>query len=185
MSRNYANDLFNKRMEQISAETSQKIAAVYADHTHRNTLMSRMHMTDHAKALADRIKLLTEAKAETLLTAYEDSGIPVDAASISEISNEVETYCRAQQPHAAKAMRQVIRQTFQGNAPPTLEEAVVQGLDTHINRACVEIARDLRIRSHQVELAKDRAAEEVTTPQIVREDDKQWDAFICHASEDK
>jgi hypothetical protein len=181
---NYADDLFNKRMEQLARETSQKIAAVYADHTKRNTIRSGMHMTDHAKAIADRIRLAVEARAESLMKAYEKSGIPLDSVAISAISNEVETYCRAQQPNAARAMSQVIRQTFQGNAPPNLEQAVIQGMDTHINRACVEVARDLRIKRHEVELAASRANREMQST-IPANAQKRWDVFICHASADK
>ena len=182
--RSYADDLFNKRMQHLAVETSQKIAAVYADHARRNTLMSGMHMTDHAKVLADKIRLLAEARAETLLTAYGESGIPVDDASVAKITAEVEQFCRAQQLNAARAMSRVIQQTFQGNAPPNLEEAVIQGLDTHINRAREEIARDLRVKKNQAELARTREAREMQARPTGGQD-KQWDVFICHASEDK
>lgn len=182
--RNYADDLFNKRMEHLAVETSQKTAAIYAEHARRNTLTSGMHMTDHAKVLVDKIRLLAEARAETLLTAYNEGGISVDDASIAKITAEVEQFCRAQQLNAAEAMRLVIRQTFQGNTPPNLEKAVIEEMETHINRAGVEIARDLRIKKSQAELARSRDTREVQARPVGGQD-KVWDVFICHASEDK
>jgi hypothetical protein len=86
-------------------------------------------------------------------------------------------------------MRLTIRQTFQGQPPPNFEDAVIQSLNVLFDQACAEIARDLRIKRDQVELQKRRGTgktEHVETARSgLREEDKVWDVFICHASEDK
>jgi hypothetical protein len=186
--RSLADNLFTKKMEQISAQQQEKIVAIRSDHVRRNMTMSGMHMMAQVKVLAEQIKLLGQAKAEALLTAYKESGIPLDASSITEITTEVLNYCRAQQNGAINAMHNVILQTFQRQAPPNLEEAVIQGLNTLVHQVCAGISRDLRITRDQAELAKKRIArdtEKVVPEGVVRDERKTWDVFICHASEDK
>lgn len=177
--RSYADNLFAKQMEQISAQQQKKVAAIRLEYADRNMTMSGMHMTAYASVLAEQIKLLGKAKADCLLTAYRESGIPTDASSIAEITSEVLAYCRTQQTGAANAMRNVIRQTFQGQVPPNLERAVVEGLDILVGQASTDISRDLRIKRDQAELERIGIAkkEEILVP--------TWDVFICHASEDK
>lgn len=186
--RSYAEGLFGKRLEEISSQQQKKLVAIRSDFAQRNLMQSGMYIAAHASALAEQVELLAEARAESLLKAYEESGVPLDGAAIAQITDEAIKYCRAQQTNAAHSLHNVTIQTFGGGVPPDLETATVRQMNTVIDQACSRISRDLRVRSDQAALARNRKS----IPEIlsesnstVYEEQKSWDVFICHASADK
>lgn len=178
--RRYADRLFQKKLEEIVGVQGEKRASVQADFVRRGLLMSGPHMAEQARLLAEQINLLGEARADSLLKAYEKSGLPFDDAALQEIRSEVLQFCQEQQHNAVPAITSMIGRTFGAQSPSGLPDAVVQQLVTAVGGAISRIARDLDIRRDELILDEARTRKAYAAGM-----GKKWDVFISHASEDK
>jgi hypothetical protein len=180
--RRYEERLFQKRFEEIERISNQEIARIGAEHTKQNNmLLSGSYFTARSKVLVEQIQLLGEARADSLLKAYEKSGLPFDDAALHEIKDEVMQYCHQQQHGAVGSTSQIVNQAFAGaSAPPNLEQACVNEIVNGVTAIMSRLDRDLLIRRDEVIL------DETKMRQVYAAGlGKEWDVFICHASEDK
>src|SRR5438309_2605427 len=102
----YANNLFTKALDSITENQNLEIMKITAEHTARRTIQSGMYFSAYAKVLSEGIRLRGEARVDTLLKAYQKSGLALDEAAIQEIKRETIEYCHNQQHHAVGAMIQ-------------------------------------------------------------------------------
>jgi len=123
---------------------------------------------------------LVEARADSLLKAYERAGLPFDDAALREITEETNQYCHAQQHNAVAAISPLIGQTFGGQSQPNLRNAIVNGIESGVSGIMSRSTRDLHIKRDEVIL------DEMKNRKVYAAGlGKQWDVFISHASEDK
>src|SRR5712692_9472684 len=118
--RRYADRLFQNSLEEITRRQLLRTSEVYEDFTKRNMVQSGMYIKARADLLVEQIGLLGQARADSLLKAYEKSGLPFDDTALSEITTETNQFCHAQQHNAMAAIAPFIGQTFGGQPPPNL-----------------------------------------------------------------
>jgi len=179
--RRYAENLFNNSLEEATRDHKQQVIEIRAGFAKRNMIASGPHVVALVRANIQQIRRLAQARADSLLRAYEKSGLPFDEVAFNEISSEVTSFCDSQQHHAILQIGQIMSETFgtQSNAP-----AVEQALTTEIQREIRSIIscarRDLSIKRDEVILEERRVRSAYAAGL-----GKEWDVFICHASEDK
>jgi hypothetical protein len=178
--RRYAERLFQNRLEEISEWMRQELVTRSADFARRNMTKSGAYIAEHGRVLVEQIRRLGDARADSLLQAYAKSGLPFDDAALREITDEVMQFCHQQQHNAVGRIGNVIQQTFGQTAPQSLDSAIVQQVMTGVSGVMSRIARDLAIKRDEVIL------DELKVRKVYAAGlGKQWDVFVCHASEDK
>jgi diguanylate cyclase (GGDEF)-like protein len=152
--RRYADKLYQNSQEEILKAQRDKLVAVRTDHAKRNMTMSGSYIAAHGNVLVEQIRLLGEARTDSLVKAYEKSGLPFDDAAMHEIKDEVIQFCHQQQHSAVATVGQVIRQTFGAqSSPPELDTAIGQEIVAGVTSVMSRIARDLSIRRDEGILA--------------------------------
>jgi hypothetical protein len=179
IARGYADRLFQNSLEEIHEANTKNLIALRSEFAKTNMPNSGGYYVEHARLLIERIRLLGEAKASSLITAYEKSGLAYDEVAFHDINSEVINFCRQQQHNAVSAMGTLIRQQWQ-NAPSSLEPAVVQEIVSGISGVMSRISRNLQIRLDE-SLLEDMKTKKAYAAGL----GKKWDVFVCHAGEDK
>jgi hypothetical protein len=181
VARRYADRLFQNSLDEIVQKQNQVIATIRADHAQRNMMMSGSYFAAYSKSLVEQIQLLGEARADSLLKAYEKAGLPFDDIALREIKDEVMQFCHQQQHNAVGAIGQVITQGFAGaSAPQNLDRACVDGIVSGVTGIMARLGRDLLIKRDEVILDEMKMRKAYAAGM-----GKEWDVFVCHASEDK
>jgi hypothetical protein len=67
IARRYADSLFNKRMQEILQQQGPELAKVRSDHVARNIVRSGSYITAQARVYVEQIRLLGEARMESLI----------------------------------------------------------------------------------------------------------------------
>jgi TIR domain-containing protein len=178
--RRYAETLLADAIEESAQKLQTDLARVRSDHQKRNTLMSGFYIADHASVYLDQIKLLAEARMDSLKKAYEKSDLPFDDAAFNEIKAEVMQFCQQKQHNAVGAIRRVVTQTFQGSGPVGMEQATVEQIIHGVDGIMARLSRALSLKRDEV-LLEDMKVRKAYAAGL----GKQWDVFISHASEDK
>jgi TIR domain len=178
--RRLADELFNKQLEEIVREQQQKRREARTDHARRGMAMSGSNVATEARIQEETISRLAEARVESLLTAYEQAGIPFDDAVRQEITDEVSQFCELKKNQAIATIPQFVNQMFGGVGPPNMIQSASAQLEGRVTSTMAKIARDLRIRGYRVAL-EEQKKREIYGAAL----GKKWDVFISHASEDK
>lgn len=176
----YAAMLYQKRMEAILADQAQELQKVVTDFGSRNMIHSGMYLSARAKVIGKHFGLMAEAKAQTLLQAYERAGQSLDQTTLQEISAEVNRFCEGQKTHLRAAASNMVSQYLQG-APQNLADALAGEMERGLTSVAANATRDLAIKHHEILLDQATAARKGYAAAM----GKQWDVFISHASEDK
>jgi len=178
--RRHADSIFQRRLHEISGSEEQEINQLRNRHSSHGSLLSGNYIYDHFKLLLKRIDTLAQAKAEGLLRAYERSGLPFDEKAFQESKSEVVDFCRSQQHSLIGSMSYTVRQTFGPNTPAGTFDSLSKMIVSEMNAITGRFVADLEIKRDETML-EHRRLKKVYAAAL----GKQWDAFICHASEDK
>jgi hypothetical protein len=178
--RRYANNLFAQRQEQTLKEYHKRVPEINAEYARRGLAASGPRLAAIGKAATDMVSQLADARAWSLLQAYERSGLPFDDAALAEITGEIIEFCTNEQHRTIGALTQTIGQTFGGNHPGGLNSAISQTIQHEIGAITTRVTRDLRIKRDEVILDEKRGRKLYGAGL-----GKEWDVFISHASEDK
>src|SRR5205823_8787479 len=101
--------------------------------------------------------------------------------ALREIKEEVMEYCHQQQHNSVGSIGQTITQAFAGApAPPNLDRECVDGIVNGVTAIMSRLGRDLLIRRDEVMLDEMKIRKAYAAGL-----GKEWDVFVCHASEDK
>jgi hypothetical protein len=180
----YAAMLYQNAQESILADRAQELQNVATDFGRRNMVQSGMYLSARAKVIGKHAGSMAEARARTLLQAYEMAGQALDQTTLQEIYGEVDQLCEAQKRHFRQAARKMVSHHF--SAPPRskpegLVDTLAQEMEIELDRVAAKVKRDLAIKHHEILLDGGRAALKGNAAAI----GTQWDVFISHASEDK
>lgn len=179
--RRYADRLLWASVEgEIRQRQQARTLEVVADFARRNMTQSGMYIKARAEVLVQFIEEMGRARMDSLLKAYARQGLPFDDAALREITSEVNQYCHGQQHNAIGAISPLIGQTFSGQTPPNLRDAIVKGIESGTSGIMAKLTRELAIRRDEIIL------DEMNSRRVYGAGlGKQWDVFISHASEDK
>jgi hypothetical protein len=178
--RRYADSIYQRRLHEISGNEEQEINQLRNQHVSRGSILSGAYIHDHFKLLLERADILAQAKADGLVRAYEKSGLPFDEAPFQDVKREIVDFCHSQQHDLIGSMTQVVRQTFGANTPAGTFDALSKQIISKIDAMIARLVCDLAIKRDE-KILEDRKMKQVYAAAL----GKEWDVFICHASEDK
>jgi hypothetical protein len=178
--RRYADSIYQRRLHEISGNEEQEITQLRNRHASQGSILSGGYIHDHFRLLLRRVDTLAQAKAEGLMRAYEKSGLPFDDKAFQESRMEVVEFCHQEQHSLIGSMGQVTRQTFGANTPAGTLESLSKEIVSEIKAIIGRLVCDLEIKRDEA-ILDDRKSKQVYAAAL----GKEWDAFICHATEDK
>lgn len=109
-----------------------------------------------------------------------ESGLPFDEKAFQESKSEVVDFCRSEQHSLIGSMSHIVRQTFGPNTPAGTFDSVSKMIISEINAITGRLVSDLEIKRDET-ILEDRRTKKAYAAGL----GKEWDAFICHANEDK
>jgi hypothetical protein len=166
--------------EEIRQRLKTRTSEVVEDFTRRNMMRSGLYIKARADILIQYIEDASRARMDSLLKAYARQGLPFDDAALTEITSEVNQYWQARQQNAIVTINPLLSQTFAGQIPPNLREAVIKGIESGTSGIMAKLTRELAIKRDEIIL------DEMNSRKVYGAGlGKQWDVFISHASEDK
>jgi len=148
----YAQNLFLKRMEEIGTTQRAELVRIRTDFAGRGMLRSGPYLTAHTNALLEHVRLLAEARKDSLLDAYTKARLPFDDAALDELTQDITTFCDTQQRNAMASVKQQVAQTF-AQSPPGLAKALSNQIETGVSRIRSRLVRDLSIKRDEAILA--------------------------------
>jgi TIR domain len=178
--RRYADSIFQRRFHEISGNEEQEINQLRNQHASRGSILSGNYIHDLCKLLLKRVDTLARAKADGLVKAYEKSCLPFDEKAFGESKLEVVNFCHSQQHDLIGSLTQTVRETFGPNCPAGTFDAFSKGIVSGIDAIVGRLVCDLAIKRDET-ILDDRKLKKAYAAGL----GKEWDAFICHASEDK
>src|SRR5580704_17692167 len=90
----YADKLLSHSQNKIDADHKKKIEAVFLRQT--SSLVPNV-MYNFVEAYMERIRRLSQARMESLITAHEHAEIPLDTDAMQEIKSQVISLCHSEQ----------------------------------------------------------------------------------------
>jgi len=141
-------------------------------------------MTAKARAGVEYIEHVARAREESLLAAYDKAGHNLTDEVIREIMSQVDEICQTHCEALMHQMSEGIRRTF-GSPPAGLEGALAGVVERGVSRIVSDIGRELAIRRDEAILDERRKVTLGAGRPASASEEKEWDVFICHASEDK
>ena len=150
--RNYANNLFQKKQEEILRTQGKVLLDVRTDFAGRGMLTSGPYLTAYGRALLNQARLLAEARKEAFIQAYTRSGLPFDDAALRELTQEVTSFCEGHRQHATAALLQMSTQSF-GASAPGLGNALSAQIESGMSGIKAGLLRDLSIMRDEAILA--------------------------------
>jgi hypothetical protein len=178
--RRYAENLFAEKRGQIEADAKEKVLAIHQDFRSRKMTQSGMYVKAMADERAGQLKLLCEARIESLIAAYERAGLPFDAEAHREIADDISQFRSQTEIVFARRIQGLASSTFPNHTPEGFENAVLGDFASATNRLMESVNRRLQIRRDEV-LLDEKRQRKIYAAGL----GKKWDAFISHASEDK
>lgn len=150
--RRYADNLYNRDVEKITAEQRQKEVEVRRNFAARNMFQSGGAVKAITEVDIERIQLMANARVRSLIAAYEKANLQFDDTALDEISIEISNLCTIWQSHVVKHIEQIVHQSFNGTQPPGLVGSLTQTASSKISSIRARIVRDLRIKRDEVVL---------------------------------
>jgi len=178
--RRLADSIYNRRLHEISGNEEEEIARLRNHHSSLGSILSGGYIRDHYKVLLQRVGTLAQAKANGLVRAYEKSVIPFDEAAFQDVKAEVVDFCQSQQHNLIGSMTPTVRQALGQNTPAGTFDSLSKQIVSDIDAIVGYLVSDLAIKRDETILDDQR-----TKKGYAAALGKQWDVFVCHASEDK
>jgi hypothetical protein len=179
IARRYADSFYQRRLHELP-DGEQEISELRNQHASRGSLRSGNYVHELSQLLLRRVDTLAQSKAEGLVKAYEKSGLAFDESAFHESKREIVEFCHSQQHNLIGSLTPMVRQTLGADIPAgtfdSLSKGIVSGIDSVIGR----LVCDLAIKRDET-ILEDRKTKQAYAAGL----GKEWDAFICHASEDK
>ena len=180
VARRYADNLFLDTFHETTRKRTEEIARLRNEHAARGSIKSGGYLKEEGRVLVESIRRMGTAKADGLLKAYTQSGLPFDERACDEVKSEVIEFCSSQQHNAVGAIGQTLRQFFGASGDTSLDNSMVQEIVRGVSGIISHLARKLEIARDEVILS-DMKLRRAYSAGL----GKKWDVFISHASEDK
>jgi hypothetical protein len=170
----YADKLLSHSQNKIDADHKKKIEGVFLRQT--SSLVPNV-MYNLVEAYMERIRRLSQARMESLITAHEHAEIPLDTDAMQEIKSQVISLCHSEQDDIYNRIPRL-------TSPDAKKLVIDASTSEQIVREGGEIMREFSL---ELDIKTDKISlpEEVRKKTYGAATGKRWDAFISHASEDK
>lgn len=164
--RRYADKLFQESLENTLKNQGLELAKVSQDYGRRNMTMSGAYFMAQAEVLVRNAELLTQARVDSLLRAYEKSGTILDETAVQEITAEATQFCEQQGRNIIQSLQNRIGQTFGTQAPSGFSEAIAGQVVREISGVSARITRRLSIMRDEAVLTAGTVAATQAAPQL-------------------
>lgn len=178
--RRYAESLFQNDLEEIMQKHQTDVVNLSSQYAQHGGIKAGSHFTEYTALLVEHIRRLGDARMNSLLKAYEKSGVPFDDDAMHQIKDETIQVCHQQQHNAVGLIGPMIDQTFDNRPPAGLRQAVTENLVNGVSGVISRAARSLLIKRDEIALEEMKIRKAYAAGL-----GKKWDVFVCHASEDK
>jgi hypothetical protein len=176
LGRQYADNIFNNVAENVVEKRQRDLIASQYQHAAKGSILSGSRFMDEVRLFLESIRIMAEARRDSLLQAYEKSAIPLDDSNVQEITNEVRQLCDAQHSIAVDALNRSMASMQSEQTRRAFEQEIAIGVTT----VSSQVVRGIAIKYGEALLTN-----EIATKAYGAGLGKKWDVFICHASEDK
>jgi hypothetical protein len=177
----YADKLLLKRRREIDADLKKDLEVVVKRSTSPGTVLPGLLIKGLAEAYVDRIRLLGQARMNSLVTAFEDAGVSVDKDILQEIKSQAIALCHSEQHQIFNAIPNVLQSgDLRGQATDIVDEVTTKRIVQDVDSIMADLSLELDIKSDKLGLAEENKKRIYGAAT-----GKRWDAFISHASEDK
>jgi len=173
--RRYADSFYQRRLHEIFPTQPQRIGALQNQRASRGSILSSGYVREHYKMLLADVDSLAQAKLEGLIKAYDKSGLSFDDAAFFDVKHEIVDFCHSEQHNVIGSMNQIAQ-----SLGPRALEAFAKEIMSHIDAIIGRLVSEISIKRDET-ILEDRKTKKAYAAAL----GKQWDAFICHASEDK
>lgn len=163
--RQYADRLFQQRMEEILKEQATELTRVRQDHAARNMTLSGNYFTSQAQVYVRNAELLAQARLDSLLDAYKKSGALLNDTAFAELGTEVTQFCEQHGRNIVQALTNGIVQSFGNQAPGGFREAISGQVVRQISGVSARVTRKLSILQDETKLAARSSAASPTAAQ--------------------
>jgi TIR domain len=180
IARCYADECYAELRNGILGEHQRKMNEVERNYPIEKRFRSDAFVSAVATSFTETIRLLAEARTETLLSAYEKAGTPFDESTLREITTELLQFMEGVEQDATYQISQFVNQAFFAYPPPNTIPTLTYGIQTEVRASLEDILRNLRIRHLQILLSEKRVPKPNDT-----ELDNQYDVFLSYAGEDE
>lgn len=110
------------------------------------------------------------------MKAYEKSGLPFDEAAFYDVKKQIVDFCQSEQHKLIGSMSKTVGHFLGGISFEPFAKEIAAEIDAMIGR----LVCDLEMKRDEI-ILEDRRTKKAYAAGL----GKQWDVFICHASEDK
>lgn len=180
LARKYADEMYAAQVDKVSRDLQAQRVETRSQYAMRGGVNSSNYVMAEVKIHGDAIRSLLQARADTLVRAYERVGAPFDDGTLREITDEVQKLGAIQQRHTISALVQIVIQTWGGNPPPDMQKAMTSQVESDVSSILGDVTRNLRIRRYEAAIDEQKLRSAYAAGL-----GKRWDVFISHASEDK
>src|SRR5260370_32769306 len=147
--RKYADTLFTDKLEQSSREHQAQVVATTNNFSSRGMVASGMYYSELARLGVEHLKIIAHAKADSLISAYERSKLPLDDEAAEGITQEALEWCGEQQ--GANIANNIQAKASQAGMPNiVLAETVarqVSGIQAEVRRKIARKALEAKFDS--------------------------------------
>jgi hypothetical protein len=152
VARGYADKLFLENLESIQKTQREELVKVRQDYAARNMTQSGPYFNAQAQVLIRQAELLTEAKVDSLLSAYDKSGAILDEAVVQEITAEAKQWCEQFGRNAVHLLETEIGRTFGNQVPQNFNAAIGGQVTTAVTGIIARTTRRLSIMRDEATL---------------------------------
>src|ERR1700751_3329152 len=135
--RRFADNLFWQTFHKAIQHRDEQIPLLRNHFASQGALTSGIYISAEAKLLIETIRIGGEARADSLVKAYEVAGIPFDEIVCGEIKSEVVEFCTNQQHAAVGTIGQTVSQFFGQNnyaLQKAITDEIVRGVSAIIDQ---------------------------------------------------
>jgi pyrimidine deaminase RibD-like protein len=166
LARRYAENLFWKRVEELSQQHGEAVRQLKYKYAQSNLPLPGPFFSQYADLLVEHARLTGEARLNSLVKAYEQSGLPFNEVAMHEVKTETVHWCRQQQRNSIGVISPLVSQTYGNNSPQGLRDAIIGRLESGIAGLISRFGRDLEIMAYENSLsnsASEKSSESLAT----------------------
>lgn len=154
LARGYADNLFWRSVEELSRQHSEAVRQLKYKYAQSNLPLPGPFFSQYSELLVEFARLTGQARLDSLVKAYEQSGLPFDAVAMNEVKTETVQWCHQQQHNAVGVIGPLIGQTYGNSVPKGLYDAVTSRIVSGTTGVINRFVRDLEIKKDEYSLGK-------------------------------
>jgi hypothetical protein len=143
--RRYADRLYQESQEALLRDQQAELTRVRQDFASRNMTQSGAFLTEQVRVLIRNAETLINARVDSVLRAYEQSGTDLDEPSFRELSAEASTFAQQHGRNIVHAIQNQIGTTYGSQVPQGVQSSIANSVERGISGITSRTNRRLAI----------------------------------------